>query len=57
MFLHFYAFEQLLRGNQSEFFMVRSAACSVLRGASLSTFEIFDVVRGQKMALGCSFDY
>ena len=23
MFLHFYAFEHLVRGNQSEFFMVR----------------------------------
>ena len=27
------------------------AACSVLRGASLSTFEIFDVTIGQKKGL------
>lgn len=32
------------------------AACGALRGASLSTFEIFDVAKGQKRAF-CSFDY
>ena len=32
------------------------AACGVLRGASLSTFEILDVARGQKRAF-CSSDY
>ena len=31
-------------------------ACGALRGASLSTFEIFDVAKGQKRAF-CSFDY
>ena len=116
MFLHFYAFEHVIRGNQPEFLMVRSglkkyhprkkkrvlltnfrklsngyflinygeplyqhilkneilskplryhkiqeykrflAAFSVLQGARLSTYEIFDVARGQKRAL-CSFDY
>ena len=116
MFLHFYAFEHLIRGNQPEFLMVRSglekyhprkkkrvlltnfrklsngyflknygeplyqhiskneilskplryhkiqeykrflAAFSVLQGARLSTYEIFNVARGQKRAL-CSFDY
>ena len=32
------------------------SVCSVLRGASLSTFEIFDVAKGRKRAF-CSFDY
>ena len=39
-------------GNANDFLV----ACSVLRGASLSTFEIFDVARGQGRAF-CSFDY
>ena len=32
------------------------AACGVIRGPGYSTFEIFDVARGQKKALS-SFDY